>query len=847
MKAYNYLTLTLKRFSTPQETSFSAIPLEMLLKCCGNYMSFHSHNFLSIKPCDQASVASAYSNLLEERKQRILGMHIVQTITLMGESSSFWEEEPAVLFVTMLQAKRFQNTEGENEKELCYVKLLKKLKQRFAECHGKMGGTPECALYYSYDFCDYVLFAKKIDIEQYNSILWDMTTSRDEAFLCVRDTYSLFSFHTKELFMAMKGNCPSSMKKLLIPFSLRLSVYSSNAYEKLKNQLATYGIEFEESLIFSRYDVELRTAPISGEQFGAFLSSLDDFFNQHPQPFGDYELMPISPFDKENNHNGKDPWRDECFITALKPWLEKDVSNIDRILQDYVKETLRSLRELLLNGFSNEFLLGILDPCLNGMRLLVPPENDPRQPWEYFEDREKLTTDAHQFFNALNVLKLSMMHGERRFIQAPAFNASYFDIPPKLFAYYASVIRLVTKTYRAHSCEEPTYSFLMVPDFCPGIRVCPIPQKETDKTQYRLALVYLSEKFFYDPLKAIYLVLHETAHYLSPREREKRANEIFFSVSACLLVFLPVGSLLKANRIDAMMDRQSLLGVIAGELGDRLREEYEESRLDNRIPYSFISIQEFLTKNDYGISLLRNAFTKGLLIQAWTDAIQKLHADKKARAEVISALKRIQKIAGDSEFLTKMYPDKLACEVLAAHIAKQVDDYFYEEKEKVNDYYSACENILTAYRESFADHRMIQVVGKEFKPSIYEELLDSARENLKNIDFEFTIRHDAVLGYYYPRNRGLLVRRPEGSQKDCKNQWLLFFLQTIVIKGIRRYLDSCKMNIKCPDELKEAVRVFSKDDPKSQYMHIMKMLADYRKYIVEHVGDMDSFFSETLS
>ena len=839
MSKYKYRTLTLKHFSVPQEKSILEVRKELEEKSgnieslYGNYISFFGHNFLMISPCEKQELSAAYDNLRHERNQKTPGSYVLQTLTLLGDEGDFWKEDPDVLYLTFLQTKEMYLEPFDDKR---YENVSKRLTELFAErTPNGTNASKDFALYYSYDFCDFVLFAKNTDLKWYNNLLWRMATGGDEAFLCVRDTYSIYSFQTTKLLNAMSGICSPEIKKLKLDIALRLSVYSSDYFEKMKTALLEKGVSLRKAFIFSRYDFELRADNISGEQLAFLLGELDRSSSMVPQPFGGYELMPSSEWASTFDKNGKAPWRDEAFIKAVLPSVEADLDYIDANLKDYVRETSRSLRELLLNGFSTEFLLGTVLPYLKELQLLIPPSKDEMEEYEYAEKREELlSSNAHRFFNALNTLKLSMMHGERRFVQAPAFNATYFDIPPKLFAYYAAVMQLAAGVYGE---ESGRYSFLMVPDFRPGINVHPLPEKDTPDTKARLCLVYLSERYFFDPLEAIFLIFHETAHYLSVRHREERASEVFFSVGITLLANLPIGALLISDRLDALMRRDSLLGVLADEMAKALDEEYRRSCMDRHIPFSFASVWNYLLDSCFGLRIFSNSFTKERLIRKWSERIKELRgaADEE---EIDGVLRELENNFNETSFLSVMYSEEaskdFSCKIIAAQVASQIDNFYLADPSETKAYYISCQNILYAYREAFADHKMLQVLKEGCTSEYYESLLKDTRTDFSELDFEFSMRHDAIIRKHFGGSDACFIREPDfcEDEEEYRAECLTYCVQECVVRGIIRYLDVCEANIHIPEILSEAIHVFSGNDPKKQYLHVVKVLSQFRKQMI---------------
>ena len=271
MSEFTFRTLTMKHFAVPQESPFFELGADVLESQYGNYVSFSGHHFLKISPCQKAEIASAYQNLQAERREKANGTYVLQTLTLLGEEGDFWKDEPCLLFVTLLQTRDLY-TAPVNVEQTLYRTLEKGLDDYFREAPSSDSGrTPSFALYYTYDFCDFVLFAKNVDVCWYNNLLWRMTTGREDAFRCVRDTYSLYAFHTRSLLRAMQGQCPDALKSLSMDVTLLLSVYSSSSYSELEKKLGEQDIVLERSYIFSRYDLALRGKELSGKQLALLL------------------------------------------------------------------------------------------------------------------------------------------------------------------------------------------------------------------------------------------------------------------------------------------------------------------------------------------------------------------------------------------------------------------------------------------------------------------------------------------------------------------------------------------------------------------------------------------------
>lgn len=76
---------------------------------------------------------------------------------------------------------------------------------------------------------------------------------------------------------------------------------------------------------------------------------------------------------------------------------------------------------------------------------------------------------SSEYFKGLNSLVNSAMHSERQFIQATAFNAIIYDVPPKIMAFYVAMISDLQKI--VHTRTDKTYTFFLAPSFANQISV----------------------------------------------------------------------------------------------------------------------------------------------------------------------------------------------------------------------------------------------------------------------------------------------------------------------------------------------------------------------------------------
>ena len=155
--SYDIKTLVLKRWDAMG--SRRIFENESYMR--GDYVSFQSHHFIDIlSPESDESLLGAYlsfKNLREKssvsqdnkrncNKIKEDGVHIVQSMTLVGGEKEFWSDPAKMMYITFIQI----NKTDIDDYEIIYnevQKYFEKLETNIA-CVDK----PKWTLYYSYDF-----------------------------------------------------------------------------------------------------------------------------------------------------------------------------------------------------------------------------------------------------------------------------------------------------------------------------------------------------------------------------------------------------------------------------------------------------------------------------------------------------------------------------------------------------------------------------------------------------------------------------------------------------------------------------------------------------------------------
>ena len=826
--------ITIRNFSIPPSPSISDI-YDLFPN---DFISYQNHQVVQIS-APVTDLSEVYTKIIRGERGRkenkaLNAPHITQTISLVGRSGDFWEQPSPYLFVTFLQTIDY-DADGYGQKNDRYNELVSTIEKKLSKL--QEGAT--FALYYAYDFCDYILFVKNATAKTHNSLVWQLTMGTNRKLHCIRDTFSFYVISISHLkHAAEKDVVFSDTGRPIMALAARMSVYSAHALLELKKQLRKGKIKYTICNVFGRYDVEIRTQELTFDQICKFIIHLETAFANNRlenayAPFGGYEFLPFST--GHSFRNGRIPTRDPAFVQTLEERFINTLEEcVDSRFTDYIDEAKRSMRELLLSGFSTEFILGCLSPFSYAIKNLC----EKRDVTGAKDDR--LVEDARRIFNALNTLTLCMMHGERRFIQAPAFGATYFDIPSKLFAYYAAVIQRIKSCYQSFDCsveehganpwETEDYQFLMVPDFREGINVIPINRKQFADKQKHLCIIYLSEAFFYYPLKAIYLIAQEMAHYISVRNRKKRLEQIIYTVSCIMMCALRNrNKSLTKEELDALYERRSLTGQLAQVVAEYLLASYNAVCGTKHDPLLFSNLKTFLEKMDYGFSLFYDTKIADEISEAWADVINREENEE----ESLRSVRWVQqkRLGEGVAFLSGIHSCFQGTNYIARIIANEIANTAKEfnlliPKDNWHAYQETCKSIASVFRESFADYRMAQVLGDGFEPKVYNSLLSLLVQPSFDLDLE--IRHDAVL-----RTLGKLDLAWHNHDKESG---IRGNMQYIAIRGVEDYLRSCAIdNTASQHDLSEVAHVFSAATPvQDRCKYILKELNGYMEYLVKH-------------
>lgn len=826
--------LTLKRWNFPQTSRL--FPTEGDSPAtAGDYISYNSHHFIHIEECahlDEQPIRRVHDSLEclrnIQRNTKNADIHMVQSLTLLGDKGDFWDVPGDVLYVSFLQLTNSA------------VTTMKEIRRNIDSAISRLAPDASWALYQSLDFCDLVLFTKNLTYEACNSILWDLAIVRDKKLAILRDSFTIYGFQQgflKDAFQKLgEGKCPQWKDHASL--SIQLSIQSYDVWKNFYSSLKKENIPCIPLRTFGRYDVRLVTNDLPGEQILRLLYILDSMAGESKdRAFGGYEISMETPLAHASLRSPTDASQDRKFEQAAVKTMDllcELCTKVDPDSADYVDETQRSLKALLKNGFSEEFVLSVLSTFLGFLQITINVQE--------YRDRRLLTEDekhhlkdsqdkmTRHYFNALNILALCTMHSERQFVQAPAFNATYFDVPPKLLAFYSAVAQEILDALKTKG--DADYHFLFVPNYQKDINVRPLELEMEENLSQHLAVAHLHESYFYDPVLTIKLFCHEAAHYLSDRHRKDRAKYIFRVVSFLLLANTPLCFVIKQTQ------DHSVLATMADSLADFLLNKFEEPSLHSTrgIHYHLEDVSTFLSSNAYGIDFFRDTFDANYICVKWRDDLhKKVIQEPDTFGKLFSVgLNSIQKTLQSNYLIDLFQQDREGMYVyevfsrIVAHYAS-----FPDEINPNTEFNNFCEHIIQAFSEAYADLRMSELIGKEFSWKDYTDMFSQV--GVGNY-YQTILRHDAVLMVVAP-NDDWEPMIPE--EEDC----LIF---SYAAEQIRQYLALCHSQPTCSDQVVQLLRDFKECNISLQWCRIRETIQKYRIHLTQYCQRISADYSLSI-
>ena len=889
--------MTLKRLNWSEDSALSRLLQQQKNGCSDRYLSFQTHHLVGISDVLDGTTEKTL-NLYEQSYQMILRIKqnsymvhlqdsepvgdrilnttsIQQSLILWGRKNDFWATQPNLLYISMLQL-----CDMDAGKDIADVKkrILKHIPESLRD---------KCALYDCLDFCDFVLFTKDVAPSAVQDLLWAITyfeteppgPAAKEKGRILRDTYTGFCFNMEfiQAYAASEEDCctASIAKALEEPVSLtvNVSIRCLDLFEKLMGQIK---VEFPAAYtrrVFGRYDEQIRIESITLSKLLWVLRQVDlNCLGEHFQPdaghpeilipnatkqnsqtaLNSYEITLAFPREDEKRYQSDgEGWPDSDFIKKsrkkvndlYKTYLKCMDSDQKEDIFGFTASLKTSLLELIGNGFSEEFSISVLHSVIMYLQIIAELRKqekktaaDPEKNRKAVKRRNRLQRD---YLSCLSILSHCTMHGEKRFVQAPALNMNLFDIPPKLLAFYSAIASRISDdlndSLHANGIPEE-YSFLIAPDFRKDIYIMQIEKIDEseeddegvwDKVRRKMLVMYLNERQFYNPARTMQLMCHEIAHHVGGemRQRKERVKYIFGSIGAYLLHY----ALPKCIDDDVRKKLAEDFAGVFNHIYDLHLNDSNPRQHDGDTGFYLKAINKFIEITNYLSNPLQHKWVITCLRKAWAETL--------ARQEDIEELIILREKSLYTNYVSSMYEKekntkKAVAELISNAILSSTNHMVAGWQRNLQDswdwkkYTEFCENILEIFREAYADMRMLNLLGITEQQE-YKRFMDFNLdpENVSSNYFQW-LRYHAVSYAVFDEGKVKMEETNDGPRLRA------------ILPFLVEYLKACTPV--CENSwLSHTLCTFNGSDPEKQIQSIHTELISYRDKLNKYCAELD--------
>ena len=766
----------------------------------------------------------------------------------------FWETDSLVLCFSMLQLYWRNDIDS----------MLDRIREVFSE--------KNYLYYFTLDYSGIILLAKDISIKKYMELLFKINYDNKKHVKYVKDTFSIYGLKKEKLLDVFKNFFHKKQNDSKVLFgadnnenyeiAVNISVQNYSAYLAFKEELGVFekenGCKSEAFELSGRHDISIvnRCTNIGWLLFVQFL--LDKYTQNSVGDFYSYEsFIKVSLLDEYSDC--------KCNFNRYQPLIQR-IENSRKVFEKkaiecgyisyYIpmKEVCASIISILNNGFAEDFVICMFQPFCEFL--------------EYLESKmeEELKGKSKDFdrcfcsyFDGLNALVNSAMHTDRQFIRATSFSNIFYDVPPKIMAFYIAIIYRTREIMQTEG--EKRYTFFMSPSFSDEVSVKIISYDEEEMPCDRILRVSINERSLYNPKAVIRRMSHEIAHFVGGRLRKRplRMEKIINTLVNIILqqvlhedfkfgtVFMElqktiVGNVINNYGIDCEKDNysndlKSLNERIIDYLLNAEIMVHEEIRR-----YILGEIEDMLREGRYHYftEIIKKENRKGVVIQGF-------YKDQK--------LTQIQK-----EYLSKLVLKDIVCEMsrLAGRTTKKsivfsMGETILKEQDGLKTY---VKELISLYSETYADLQMILILGISYeeylKGFVKDEKIDVLNVGNTNED----ISRIAVISQLLQENQKWekrigdsnleslkilhttvkefqIMMEQEDSPYRTQNQNLIDYLKACMEISEEYYekneIEICRLR----DDIKILVQF---NDAKEVYSTICRVVSEYCQSLVEESG-----------
>lgn len=455
----------------------------------------------------------------------------------------FWEENEQILFCSMIHIKASEDNVAIKKKDLA---------QFIVENTGK-----KPIIYYTFDYSDFVIFYKDNYLSRYLNTIGKLVYSLD----IVDDSYTLYCMNTdfikklKQIYLEEgkisvdnhRDLISNEMKDEKLYMSLNISTSMESCIAKIKNKVECSNNSVY--IMFGRHDISIVNNSGNILWLIDIVVFLEEIIKTNSFAILTYESFVKTDIPLDLYEDTAQSCDKETEKTNLAKDYEMDFekiikyfNNLQYLLQksNYLSRFIyplyninKSICSIAKNGFAEEFVISVIESYVRfliALKLKVDEMNFMNE----IKIENEFSKMISEFNYALNSQINGMMHSERQFIQSTSFNAIYYDVPPKLLAFYTTYTHKMIEIMRDEN--ESNYSCLIEPNFNQGISVNSIIIHKDPPTD-RIISIKINESTFFDIKSVLKKLAHEISHYAGNkvRNRTTRCNKIYKGIILYLI------------------------------------------------------------------------------------------------------------------------------------------------------------------------------------------------------------------------------------------------------------------------------------------------------------------------
>ena len=422
------------------------------------------------------------------------------------EINNFWsDKEWPYLFISMIHISHLGKME----------EALEKIREVFQNNY---------LCYVSFDYCDLIVFAKRIYIKDYlDKIKRLFQTDEKHLFF---DSFSMVSFDDTYLNeekildgKIFQAGCERDKFQATVNLSIRDYEKFKQWYEALDKNASLYNM-------FGRYDVSI-VQEADTRWLLNIMKKLHDKKNH--EIFWTFEtFIKIEEQDIEGYVIQPNPMTKE-YYNFIREKLEDKIGELQKAVNESVLvngsnfilpicEVRDCICSIVKNNFAEELIYCIYESFYEFIMYMIKIIHKLSAGEAGKNISEKKIAESYDnYFAALNALVNSMMHSDRQFIQATTFNAIFYSVPPKIMSFYNVYIYRLKKILMDNGTEEQI-SYLIYPSFSPEVSIEKISLDDEPPCE-RILKVKVNEKALYDISLVTFQLVHELAHNIGNRNR----------------------------------------------------------------------------------------------------------------------------------------------------------------------------------------------------------------------------------------------------------------------------------------------------------------------------------------